>query len=173
MCNVLDWDALIKGRNITGGIETLLSHTAKFSKKFFDIYSESNINKTFFNKENYFYLVRLNGRETINTKNGSIENNEEALSIWKSVINSYSYYYALYILNNKLPKDLTYTAGTDLISDIDYFLIGSIYYLFSENNNISERKKVLFLSVIAEHLNLDSYKRWEKKRIIKSVLQSN
>ncbi|SRR6266403_378665 len=161
-------------QNIYGGVEIIIKNSTKRIKKLLDIFIETDLSNTYFNNDRWDILHRLKGKSTMNTKTGFIEDNKENLAKWKKVRESSSYNYAKYILNyvcesKKKPSYVNYyTAGIDVISDMEYYLFGCIYYLFIEETilDVSERKKILFLSLVAEHLNINTYKKWEKRALI-------
>lgn len=161
-------------KNIYGGVEIIIKNSTKRIKKLLDIFVETDVSNTYFNNERWEILKRLKGMSTMNTKTGFVEDNKENLTKWKNVRESNSYNYAKYILNyicdgKKIPSYVNYyTAGIGVVSDMQYYIFGSIYYLFVEETilDVSDKKKILFLSLIAEHMNIYSYKKWEKRRLI-------
>lgn len=150
--------------------DVLLTPLLKRCSKYFDISFDGTYEKSYFNRAKWDMLARMNGRAIINTKTGAIENTGETLNVWKTERYKESFKYARYILDyvtdSKLSQDLIYTYGADYLSDMQYFLIGSIYSIFDVEYVIPEHIKIIYLSVLADHLGIHTFKKWEKRRMI-------
>jgi hypothetical protein len=159
---------ICRNKELVGGIKFIYDNVKK--SEIFDNGILREKSETYLSDVRWDLIQRLKSSghiESMNTSTGIFVNNIERYKKWSVVKNSLMYEYTEYIIKDLCrvsPSKVNYTAGMDVISDIEYFIFGSIYNLMKEDDDIDvhDLKSIAFLSMLAKHLELKKFMEWKR-----------